>query len=238
MQPANASPARILQILEDELQHGDAPPITKGSSGGQTVGKSDQLFLKAAHMLCKAKFDSASKARSLELLQAGCDKAGRIFIRMLLLPSMMDLGFPSEQCFQVCESGLAQPEDYYRLQAARLLNRLCEKHSVRHDTCLDNLLRDPDIGVQVYAALIHWRKHHDAKIVVPILADALDRNKHQSYYYDIEILPTAIKALGDLGPDGKDATTALENMTHDPNTKVADAASAALKSVRAPSPTH
>jgi hypothetical protein len=238
LQPATASPERVFHLLEHGLQHWVPPPFTKGTSGGQGVGETEQLFMKAAELLCKLRLDSAGKARSLQLLRAGCDKSGRIFVRMLLLPSMMELGLAPEQCFQVCETGLAQPEDYYRLQAARLLNQVCEKHFASDDTFLNRLVRDVDIGVRVYAALIHWRKHHDATIAGPILVDALDRKKHQSYYYDIEILPAAIKGIGALGPNGKDATAALENMTHDPNTKVADAASAALKAVNGSLPNH
>jgi hypothetical protein len=55
-------------------------------------------------------------------------------------------------------------------------------------------------------------------------------NLDPSHYYDLEILPSAIKGLRDIGPDAKDGSKALENITHDPNTAVANAAAKALGS--------
>jgi len=38
------------------------------------------------------------------------DKSGRIFVRVLLLPAMMNLGFPGETCIAVCRTGLMSGE--------------------------------------------------------------------------------------------------------------------------------
>jgi hypothetical protein len=67
------------------------------------------------------------KDRALGILESFCEKSGRISVRMLLLPGSMELGLAGEKCIDVCETGLRQKEDYYRLQAARLLVAVAEK---------------------------------------------------------------------------------------------------------------
>jgi len=68
-------------------------------------------------------------------------------------------------------------------------------------------------------------------VVVPALIKALNRNRHQSYYY-AEILPTALKALGEIGPGARDAAEGLTTVTRDPNPTVAKLAAEALANVR------
>jgi hypothetical protein len=48
--------------------------------------------------------------------------------------------------------------------------------------------------VRIYAAKVHWGKNRQAQKVVPVLVEALDRSKHQSYYY-AETLPVALSVL-------------------------------------------
>src|SRR5258707_9128122 len=93
------------------------------------------------------------KSDALSLLVSWCEKSGRIFIRMLLLPPMMDLGFPKERCLEVCMTGLNQPEDYYRIQAARLLASVTERYP-DSKIDLETLMHDREAGVRVYAAKI------------------------------------------------------------------------------------
>jgi hypothetical protein len=68
-------------------------------------------------------------------------------------------------------------------------------------------------------------------VVVPVLIEALDRNKYQSYYY-AELLPTALKALGEMGREARDAQAALATVTRDPNPTLAKLAADALVRVR------
>ena len=56
-----------------------------------------------------------------------------------------------------------------------------------------------------------------------MLKEALNREKHQSYYY-AEILPAAVNALGEIGPDARDATQDLNALTRDPNPSIAELA--------------
>ena len=70
-----------------------------------------------------------------------------------------------------------------------------------------------------------------ASDVVPVLAEALDRNKHQSYDY-AEILPAALKALGEIGNDASGAVEAVTVLTHDPNPDIARQASEVLGRIR------
>src|SRR5205807_4639460 len=97
-----------------------------------------------------------------------------------LLTPMMDLGLPKDQCLEVCRTGLAQTEDYYRIQAAQLLATLVQKHSLESIN-LEALLQDHDVAVRVYAARAHWLEKHEASAVVPVLLEALNRSKHESY---------------------------------------------------------
>lgn len=163
-------------------------------------------------------------------MDAWGDKSKRIFIRMLLLPAMVNLGFPKEKCFEVCNTGLNQSEDYYRLQAARLLAMVTEKYPV-DEQYLAPLLHDRDVGVRIYAATIHWRMNRQAPEVVPILIESLDRSKYQSYYY-AETQPVALAVLGDIGPEARDAAGMLEKLSSDPNPSIAKLASEALAKVR------
>ena len=163
-------------------------------------------------------------------MQLWCNKYHRIFIRMLLLTGMMDLGLPPDQCIAVCQAGLRRGEDYYRLQAAELLNRVDQKNPLENFD-LDELLHAGDVGVRVNAAAIHWRRKHQAAAVVPVLIDSLDRNKYQSYYYP-QIQPVALATLGDIGPEARAAIPALEQAARDPNPDVAKFATATLAKIR------
>jgi hypothetical protein len=102
---------------------------------------------------------------------------------LALLFAMMNLGLPREECLGICSTGLNQKEDYYRIQAARLLTLVSDKHSV-NELDLDALIHDREVGVRVYAAKIHWQKNRQAHVVVPVLIEALNRSRHQSYKSD------------------------------------------------------
>jgi HEAT repeat protein len=184
----------------------------------------------AGELFQKMNLSEVEKSKALALLEAWGDKSGRIFIRMLLLPAMMNLGFSSKKCVEVCHTGLNQEENYYRLQAARLLNMVSDKHVV-NGVDLEALIHDPDVGVRVYAAKIHWSKNRQAQAVVPVLIESLDRSKHQSYYY-AETQPVAFAVLSDIGPEAHEAVGTLEKMLNDPNPAIVKLASEALIKIR------
>lgn len=219
---------RVFQILQKQLLLPLAPPIG-GGSGGQGVDATEQIFMKAAGLFGQIGLDGPEKAKALALLESFCEKSGRIFIRMLLLPAMMDLGFPEDKCVEVCSTGLRQEEVYYRIQAARLLMIVGSKYPLE-GIDLDALIHDKEVGVRVCGAIIHWRKNKQAAAVVPVLIESLDRNKYQSYYY-AETLPIALKALAEIGPEARAAEAALRTVTRDPNPAVAKLAADALAKI-------
>jgi hypothetical protein len=216
-----AATGPVFKVLE-RLVQGPIPPPIGGGNGGQGVDAKEQVFLKGAELFGQLHLAEPEKARALAILESFGEKSGRIFIRMLLLPEMMDLGLARDQCLDVCETGLRQEEYYYRLQAARLLVAVAEKFTVRENK-VDQLIRDKDLGVRVYAAKIYWRNHKGPKAVVPVLAEALDGKKHQSYYYG-EILSSALSQLGEIGPEARDAREDVQRLTHDPNPRIAQMA--------------
>jgi HEAT repeat protein len=210
-------------------------PIPGGGSGGQAATAADQSYLAACELFQKLDLREPEKSKALALLDAWGNKSERIFIRMLLLPAMMNLGFPKEKCVKVCQTGLNQSEDYYRLQAARLLTLVSEKHSVDAIN-LDALIHDADVGVRIYATKIHWRKNRQAQVVVPVLIESLDRSKHQSYYY-AETQPVALAVLSDIGTEARTAIGTLEKILNDPNPAIVKLASEALAKIQRPSDT-
>lgn len=219
----------VFQILEQDLRKPLAAQFG-GGNGGQGVNGDEQAFMAAAGLFSRMNLSAPDKTRALALLESWCEKSGRIFIRMLLLPAMMDLGFSREKCLDTCRTGLNQEENYYRIQAARLLTMVSDRYAM-DGFDLDALIQDKDVGVRVYAAKIHWRKNHQAQVVLPVLIEALDRPKHQSYYYP-ETLATALTTLRDLGPEAREAGEVLEKTTHDPNPDVVRMASDALTKIR------
>jgi HEAT repeat protein len=219
----------VFQVLENQLTK-DFPPVLGGGNGGQAVTAAEQLFTKAGDLFRSMELSESEKSRALDLLESCCQKSGRIFIRMLLLPGMMDLGFPREKCLEVCRTGLNQTEDYYRIQAARLLAQVAEKHSVE-EINLDTLIGDRNVGVRIYAAKVHWLKNRQASAVVPVLMEALDRSKHQSYYYT-EVQPVALNLLADIGAEAHEAAETLEKIRQDPNPAIVKLASEALVKIR------
>jgi HEAT repeat protein len=226
---AGSLPA-VFRVLQGRL---DKPmvPLPGGGSGGQGVTAEDQCFMAAGELFYKMKLAEPDKSKALGMLDSWCGKSGRIFVRMLLLPAMMELGFPREKCLAVCTTGLAQPEDYYRMQAVGLLAQVGGKFP-ESEVDLDALLHDREVGVRVYAAALYWQNKKQAKVVVPVLVEALNRTKHQSYYYDNQILPTALRVLGDIGPEARDAASDLDTVTRDPNPAIAKLATDALTKIR------
>ena len=219
----------VLKVIESQLGK-PVVPVPGGGSGGQAVTAGDQIFMGAGELFRKMDLSEPEKSKALALFEAWGDKSGRIFIRMLLLPAMLELGLPKEKCLEVCSTGLNQKEYSYRIQAARLLVMVSEKYPV-NEVDLDALIHDPDLGVRVYAAKIHWRKNRLAKAVVPVLMESLDRSKHESYYY-AETLPVSLAVLGDIGPEAHEAVGVLEKLLSDPNPSVAKSASEALARIR------
>ena len=205
-------------------------PSLMSGSGGQGVEAGDQVFMEASDVLTKMKLDDRDKAEALRLFEAYCEKSGRIFVRMLLLPGMIQLGYPADKCRDVCRDGLDAPEDYYRKQAAQLLFEVAETYPV-DEFDLERLLHDKDVGVRVYIAKVHWLKHHDAKAVVPVLVESLDRSSHQSYYYP-QILNAALHLLGEIGPDAREAAEPLKNIQQDPDPAVAKLAAETLSKIQ------
>ena len=123
-------------------------------------------------------------------------------------------------------TGLRQEENYYRLQAAQLLVQVAEKFP-ENAINVAELLGDKDLGVRVYAAKIQWRNNKQPEAVLPILVDALDRKKYQSYYYE-QILSAALGELGDLGSEARPARSSVATLTQDPNPKIAKLAAETL----------
>jgi HEAT repeat protein len=219
----------VFMVLENQVGE-RLVPMPGWGNGGQGVSAGDQSFMGAGELFCKMNLSEPDRSKALALLEAWCDKSERIFVRMLLLPAMMNLGFPKEKCVEVCKTGLNQNEVYYRIQAARLLTAVSDKYSVE-EVDLEALLHDADVGVRVYAAKAHWRKNRQAKAVVPVLIESLNRSKHQSYYF-AETQPVALGVLGDIGPEAHEAIETLEKILSDPNPRIVTLASEALAKIR------
>jgi hypothetical protein len=215
----------VFEVLERSLQQPNPPPIG-GGNGGQGVDATEGLFMKGAELFRQMSLTPPEKSRALGILESFCEKSERIFVRMLLLPAMMELGLTREKSVDVCVTGLRQDEEYYRLQAGQLLVAVAEKFPAPTIN-VDELLHDKDVGVRVFAAKIDWRNHKRAEIVVPVLAEALDRNKHQSYYYE-QILRAALGELGDIGSPAHAATNEVGKLIHDPNPQIAKLAAETL----------
>lgn len=219
----------VLTVLEQFVTQ----PISlnpKPGTSGQGISQGDQLFLFAGEMIRAMKLEDPDRARALMLFEKWGQKAGRIFVEMLLLPTMFELGMSEEKCFRICNEGLAREEDYYRIQAAELLGQISTRFTV-DEALLNRLLPDRDVNVRIHAAKIHWAKHHDASVVTPVLADALDRERHQSYWYERHV-PVALETLRDIGPAARQAIPALEKASNDPNPKIVTLAQAALVRIR------
>jgi HEAT repeat protein len=219
---------RVLPVLEEELTHFRKSPIP--GTGGNRVWGNEQVFTVAGALFERMNLSGTERVTALGLLNAYCEKSGRILIRMLLLPSMMDLGFPPDKCLAVCRDGLSAEEDHYRVQAAQLLVHLGERNPP-DGIDLDALLRDRDLGVRIHAAKAHWRKHRHARSVVPVLVETFDRSKYGSYYYS-EIQRVALAVLGEIGPEAQDAVGPLETLLSDPNPEVVKMAGDALTKIR------
>lgn len=213
----------IFKCLGNELKR-FVPSSRGGGDGGQGVDGAEQNFLRAAGLFEKMKLKSPEREAALSLLQTFAEeKSKRIFVRMLLLRGMIELGYPTQKCIEVCRDGLGRSEDYYRLQAAGLLTLVAEKRS-SDDLNEATLLDDANVGVRVFAAKIHWLKHHDAQVVVPVLVEALDRSKYQSYNYS-DIQAQALGLLGEIGLGAKSALPTIEALALDPNAAVVKLAS-------------
>jgi HEAT repeat protein len=219
----------LFKVLENELTTYTSFSFGSGG-GGQGVSASDQVFMQAGWLFHKMNLADPDKSRALRILASCCEKSGRVFIRMLLLEPMLELGYPADKSVAVCRDGLGSKEDYYRIQAAQLLASVARKHPL-DGLDLDALIHDPEVGVRVYAAKVHWLKNHDARALVPVLIESLDRAKHQSYYY-AEIQPAALTLLGEIGPAARDAIAPLEKILTDPNPAIVKLATETLAKIR------
>jgi HEAT repeat protein len=217
----------VFRALEEELRNYH---VTVESHGGQGIYAPEKLFTMGGELFTKMPLTEEERGKALSLLDGCCAKSGRIFIRMLLLPSMLHLGFSRENALEVCRTGLSYRENYYRIQAARLMAQISEKHTV-NEMNLNALLRDDFVGVRIYAAKAHWLTRRNPAEVVPVLIEALDPAKHQSYYYP-EAQRIALETLRDIGPAAKPAIDVLEQMKTDPNPTVRKLVAETLKRIQ------
>lgn len=222
---AGVAASNVFSVLERILQNPIPPPFG-GGSGGQGVDATEQCFMTGVNLFEQLPLAETEKARALGIMESYCGKSGRIFIRMLVLPGMMNLGMSQDKCLDVCVTGLRQSEDYYRLQAARLLVIVDEKFPT-NEINVDDLIHDQELGVRVYTAKIHWRRKKNPEAVVPVLTDALNRKKYQSYYYP-EILRAALAELGEIGAEASTAKTEVTALTKDPDPEIAKLATDTL----------
>jgi hypothetical protein len=200
-------------------------------AGGQGIDGDEGIFSNAGGLLSRMPLNEYQRSKALVLFQiAAEEKSTRIFFRMVLLPALIEFGYPTDKCVAVCRHGLDRKEDYYRLQAAQLLAQVAEKRSTG-DLREDELVKDGNVGVRVFGAKLHWQKHHDAKKVVPVLAESLNRTKHQSYYYT-QIQPEALRIIGQIGTEAVEAEAAVEALKTDPNPGVVKLASETLEKIR------
>jgi hypothetical protein len=156
---------------------------------------------------------------------------------MMLLPEMVKLGLDLEKAAKVCRAGLSAEEDYYRLQAARLIVRLCDKWkaAVADKVSVPGMLGHADLGVQVCDAQVYWNtqgEKRQAGLILPVLLDALNAKKHQSYYYP-EIQTTALNLLSEMGPQARPALAPLRELEKDVNPAVAKRATQTREKVDA-----
>jgi len=187
-------------------------------SGGAGVDEVEETICGTGDLWARMKLEGADQERALKLLNDFCRKSQRIFIRMILLPSMMDLGLDMGEGLAVCREGMSAPEDYYRIQGAKLMVQLSDRATIE-EKYVDEMLENSEVGVRVYGAKVHWKMHRDAAKVLPVLIDALDRKKYQSYYYP-EIQGTVLTTLKDMGPEAAPARKQLEELRTDPNPEV------------------
>ena len=111
-------------------------------SGGQGLDGVEQPILQTGDLWARMKLEGADRERALDLLKNFCEKSGRSFIKMILLPSMMELGLGMDEGQTICREGMSAPEDYYQIQGARLMAQLSERGPVDEKT-VDQMLEKP-----------------------------------------------------------------------------------------------
>ncbi|HEX7860148.1 MAG TPA: HEAT repeat domain-containing protein [Verrucomicrobiae bacterium] len=187
-------------------------------SGGQGIDGTEQTICRTGDLWARMNLESSEREKALGLLKDFCKKSGRVFIRLLLLPSMMELGLGMGEGQLFCRQGMFSPEDYYHIHGARLLAQLSERGAVDAKG-VEEMLASAQVGVRVYGAKVHWKVNRKVEVALPILIEALDQKKHQSYYYP-EIQRAALTTLREMGPEGAPAKEKLQELRSDPNPEV------------------
>lgn len=96
----------VFKLLHSELDRYSPPRPTDGD--GQGIDGTEEVFFRAAELFQKMQFSGPTKARALSILQEFAEqKNKRIFVRMLLLYPMIDLGYPTQKCITVCVQAFA-----------------------------------------------------------------------------------------------------------------------------------
>lgn len=202
------------------------------SPGGQGSFDGDNVFSKAGEILRELELTGLEQSQALDLFARWIKGADNIWNEIVLIPTLIDLGYSESECVSLIERGLARNEQFYnRIYAARALPNLVEKFGPE-SISLAELMNDGELGVRVFAAQAHWGAYRNVSVILPILIDALDVNQHQSYYYDALVQPSVISFLGEMGADAEDAASSLESLTQDPNSRIAELAATALKEIR------
>ncbi len=217
----------LFKLLNDELLNYRHPKPGSPASG---LGPSESLFVAADDLFTKMPLSAEERIQALHLLESCCEKSGRIYLRLSLLRSMLQLGFPAEKGIEICRAGLKSNENFHRLIAAQSLAEIAEKYP-GEDVDFEELLHDSYVGVRVNAAKGVWLKTRNATELAPVLVDALDRAKYQEQSYP-DIQSTALEVLALIGPEAKSAAKAVESLRNDPDPKVANLACETLKQLK------
>jgi HEAT repeat protein len=151
-----------------------------------------------------ARFDTAATCPLSELARAAEDK--NIHVRVSALRAIGRTAAASPVCVRSLTAALYEPTVEVRQTGIDGLSRLCLEANIATDD-LVHALHDDDERVAVDAALLLWKRNRDEAALAALVRRAQVKGPNVTDRHRISAY--AIRALGEIGPNAKNAVPTL-----------------------------
>jgi HEAT repeat protein len=186
----------------------------------------------AAFAIGRAEPDDVSKP-SLALAEV-LKKETAVELRLEIVTSLGLLGDKSQDVVTAVAAALTDKDTGVRRQAAQSLGKFFVGAKAADKALLAAFKTDPDKLVRAYALhSVCLAYGEEAKSLIPHLTERLDPAQPTTFEKEPEVRIAICDELGAMGPEATPAVPAIRIAMKDPETKVRDAATSAMKKVLA-----
>jgi hypothetical protein len=212
--------------------------LTHMSSGRNVGSDPDELTQNDLHiwrlieLLPKLPLEKGRKEQLVEKIDSYLREENRLALGVRIAPPLVELGWPQEYALELCTSELQRPGTRLPHVAVESLQQIHKRKPVDVGA-VQSLLTNAFPAAQIFAATLHWKRFHDATVVLPILQKHLDQWEKSAVNQKALLLET-LQLAEQMGAAAGPIVAHLRAVQHDVNPEISRAAARAVQAVAQP----